>query len=247
MRFLNVIYNRFFASKEDKEFCRKLERLLGFYPANPGLFKLSFRHSSSAKDLNRSNERLEYLGDAVLDTVISTYLFKKYPKKGEGFLTETRSKIVSRKKLGEVAHHLNLQNFIEYNKIHVVVSPTIMGNALEALIGAIFLDAGYEHARQFVIYKMIINHIDLNILQHSEYNYKSKLLEWSQKYNRKVEFKLVDQQIVDGNNRLFKVSIFVDNKKISTGQGKNKKNAQKDAAKHAFSALNISIEELETT
>ncbi len=247
MRFLKVIFNRLFASREDKEFARKLKKLLGFYPANLQLFKLSFRHSSSAKDVNRSNERLEYLGDAVLDTVISTYLFKKYPKKGEGFLTETRSKIVSRKKLGEIAHHLNLQNFIEYNENHVVVSPTIMGNALEALIGAIFLDAGYEHARQFVIYKMVIDHIDLNILQHSEYNYKSKLLEWSQKYNRKVEFKLIDQQIVDGNNRLFKVSIFVDNKKISTGQGKNKKNAQKDAAKNAFSILKISIEELETT
>jgi len=247
LRFLKVIYNRLFAPPEIKVFCKQLKNLLGFYPANPSIFKLAFRHSSSAKDINRSNERLEYLGDAVLDTVISTYLFKKYPRKGEGFLTETRSKIVSRKKLGEIANNLSLQEYLEYNESHVTVSPTIMGNALEALIGAIFLDAGYNQARQFIIYKMVINHIDLEILQHSKYNYKSKLLEWSQKYNRKVEFKLVNQQIVDGNNRLFTVCVHVDGKQISKGKGKNKKNAQKEAAKNAFSTLKISIEELETT
>ena len=136
LRALRVFYNKYLS--KNKELYSQIAHLTGFTPSNVALYKLAFRHSSSASDASKSNERLEYLGDAVLDTIISSYLFKKYPKQGEGYLTETRAKIVSRKKLGEIAANLGLQEVIEYNRSHVIVNPTIMGNALEALIGAGF-------------------------------------------------------------------------------------------------------------
>ncbi len=225
----------------------EINNLVGFTPSNAALFRLAFRHSSSASVANKSNERLEYLGDAVLDTIISCFLFKKYPKKGEGFLTETRAKIVSRKMLGEIGSKLGLQELLEYNHSHVVVNPTIMGNALEALIGAVFLDGGYEKTRHFVIAKIIVPYIDLDEIQQTEYNYKSKILEWSQKFNRNVEFETINQQVLDGNNRLFVVGLMVDGQMVCKGKGKNKKSAQKEASRIGFDKLDIKLDELITT
>ncbi len=245
MRALRVFYNKFFSS--DRLLFNEIRKLVGFTPSNSALFKLAFRHSSSAPEANKSNERLEYLGDAVLDTIISSYLFKKYPKKGEGFLTETRAKIVSRKKLGEIGANLGLQEMLEYNKSHVIINPTILGNTLEALIGAVFLDGGYYHTQDFVIKKIIVPYINLDVIQQTEFNYKSKILEWSQKFNHNIEFDTIDQQILDGNTRLFVVALKVDGKIICKGKGKNKKSAQKDAARKAFEKLNIKLDELITT
>lgn len=245
LRTVRVTFNRFFSS--DKEFAHQIRELIGFTPSNLAVFKLAFRHSSFDPEANSNNERLEYLGDAVLDTIISTFLFKKYPKKGEGFLTETRSKIVSRKKLGEIAHTLGLQDYLAYNQNYVTVSPTMMGNALEALIGAVFVDAGYDKTKTFVMQQIIVPYIDLEVLQQTEFNYKSKLLEWSQKYNKDVKFELLEQKVVDGHNRVFTVGIKVDGKIVSKGNGKNKKTAQKEAARHAFAKLEINADELVTT
>lgn len=239
-RALKVFYNRFFSP--DKALYNQIRDLIGFTPSNAALFRLAFRHSSSASMASKSNERLEYLGDAVLDTIISSYLFKKYPRKGEGFLTETRAKIVSRKKLGEIADKLRLHEMLEYNRNQVVVNPNIMGNALEALIGAVFLDGGYQQTRNFIIKKIILPYIDLEDIQKTEFNYKSKILEWSQKFNHRLEFIPLDQQNLDGNNRLFTVGVKVDGKMVSRGKGKNKKSAQKDAARKAFEKLKISLE-----
>ena len=240
LRALRVFYNKYLS--ENKELYSQIAQLTGFTPSNVALYKLAFRHSSSATDASKSNERLEYLGDAVLDTIISSYLFKKYPKQGEGYLTETRAKIVSRKKLGEIASNLGLQEVIEYNRSHVIVNPTIMGNALEALIGAVFLDGGYKKTQQFIIQKMIIPFIDLDAIQETEYNYKSKILEWSQKFNHRIEFETLDQQILDGNNRLFTIGIKVDGQLVCKANGKNKKSAQKNASRKAFEKLNLKIE-----
>jgi len=236
--------NRFVGT--DRDFARRVRALTGFTPCNLEVFRLAFRHSSAQPESKSNNERLEYLGDAVLDTVISNYLFKKYPKRGEGFLTETRAKIVSRKKLGEIGHTLGLEDYLTYNQSNLKVSPTMMGNALEALIGAVFVDGGYEQTRLFVINKIIKPYIDIKQLQQSEFNYKSKLLEWSQKYNRDVKFDLIEQKEDKGNNKLFVIGVKVDGKLISKGNGKNKKTAQKEAAKRAFLKLQIDASELVT-
>lgn len=245
LRTVRVLYNRFLSA--DRDFAGQIRDLIGFTPSNITVFKLAFRHSSYDPEANSNNERLEYLGDAVLDTIISTFLFKTYPRKGEGFLTETRSKIVSRKKLGEIAHTLGLQDYLAYNQNYVTVSPTMMGNALEALIGAVFVDAGYSETHNFVMNFIVKPYIDLDLLQQTEFNYKSKLLEWSQKYNKDVKFELLEQKLVDGHNRIFTVGIKVDGKIISKGHGKNKKTAQKEAARFAFDKLDINVEELVTT
>jgi len=240
LRRIRVLYNRFLSPNKIE--CQKICEIVGFTPSNLKVFQLALRHSSSADQAINNNERLEYLGDAILDTIISDYLFRIYPIKGEGFLTEMRSKIVSRKMLGQIGNQLGLADLLEYNKDHVVINNNIIGNALEALIGAIFLDAGYHASQKFVMSRMVRPFIDLEEIQQTEVNHKSKLLEWSQKFNRTVSFELLSQQVIDGNNRVFTVMSKVDGKKIAIGKGKNKKAAQKDAARIAVERLGISIE-----
>ncbi len=241
MRPIRVFFNKFFSSK--KQECAKIREIIGFTPSNLAVYQLALRHSSSADQAINNNERLEYLGDAILDSVISDYLFRIYPIKGEGFLTEMRSKIVSRKMLGLIGNQLGIVDLLEYNKDHVVINNNIIGNALEALIGAIFLDAGYSASEYFVMNKMVKPFIDLEEIQQTEVNHKSKLLEWSQKFNRSISFELINQQVIDGNNRVFTVMAKLDGKKLSIGKGKNKKSAQKDAARIAVEKLGIRIDQ----
>lgn len=221
------------------DYYKKLRRLLGFTPRNLSVYNLAFRHSSAADQLIKNNERLEFLGDAVLDMVIAQYLFKKYPKATEGFLTEMRSKIVSRKKLGEIGGQMELQYFLEYNKNALVVNRGMLGNALEALVGAVYLDAGYLLAERFVNQKIIKPFIDLEELQRTEVNYKSKLLEWSQKETKNLEFELINEKILDSNQRIFTFAAKLDGERVGTGQGLSKKSAQKNAAQNALERLKL--------
>lgn len=236
MKSLRKIYNRFFS--EEKEFVRELSKLLGYTPLNLAIYKLAFKHSSRSPEAHTSNERLEYLGDAVLDTVISDYLFMKYPLKGEGFLTEMRSKIVKRKKLGEIGEKLHLEQFLDYERSYVKVNSTILGNALEALIGAIFMDVGYQVTNDFIYAKIIQPYIDLDELQASDINYKSRLFEWSQKYNHELEFKQLSEGM-KGNQRIFRMGAFINGKCMGKGQGRSKKDAQREAAMQAYNTLNV--------
>jgi len=212
---------------------------LGFTPVNVAIFKLAFKHSSMSDTIHTNNERLEYLGDAVLDTIISEYLFKKYPIRGEGFLTEMRSKIVNRKRLGNIGQQLMLKNLLNYDKSYVMVNQTILGNALEALIGAIYLDAGYKKTKKFVIDKMLVPYIDLDELQLVDINYKSRLFEWAQKFDKSLDFEVLEERI-DKKMRLFVVGAFVDKQMLGTGEGRSKKEAQKEAAKEVYEGLNVS-------
>ncbi len=221
-----------------KKLTRQLRGLLGFTPANLSVFRLAFKHSSRSSDAYTSNERLEYLGDAILDSVISDYLFKKYPKRGEGFLTEMRSKIVNRQRLGEIGDQLSLQDFLDYDKGYVRVNGTILGNALEALIGAIYLDAGYGKTKQFVFKKMLAPFINLDNLQNSDINYKSRLFEWAQKYDYELEFKVLEEK-KNGNIRIFVVGAYVEGIKQGVGEGRNKKSAQKQAARVVYEKKNV--------
>jgi len=225
----------------DKATYQKLNNLLGFTPNNLSVYDLAFRHVSASETATKSNERLEYLGDAVLDSVVAEYLFKKFPLKGEGFLTETRAKIVSRKKLGALARKLQLQEYMEYNQKNVIINDNLLGNSLEALVGAIYLDKGYKSVGSFIINKLLKVHIDLDELVKSDINYKSRLLEWCQKNNHQVEFHLDDEKTLRNNNKLFVISLHLDGEHISKGTGGTKKTAEKKACAMAFEKLSLPL------
>lgn len=220
---------------------RRLENLLGFVPNNLSVYDLAFRHVSASDTANKSNERLEYLGDAVLDSVVAEYLFKKFPIRGEGFLTETRAKIVSRKKLGALARKLQLQDYMEYNQKNVIINDNLLGNSLEALVGAVYLDKGYKHTCDFIINKLLKVHIDLDELLKTDINYKSRLLEWCQKNNHVVEFHLLDEKTLRNNNKIFVISLHLDGELVSKGSGGTKKTAEKKACAIAFEKLQLPL------
>jgi len=232
--FFRKLYNRFFQA--DKKFNRPLFNLLGFTPVNISIYHQAFVHSSASKGTKENNERLEYLGDAILDAVVSDILFKKYPKKTEGFLTQTRSKIVSRKMLGKIAKQMGIQELLKHSKLKIKDSPSVLGNALEALIGAIYLDQGYDKATSFISKKIIAPYIDFNILINEELNYKSKLLEWSQKNGKAIELNIVDEKNYKAY-RVFTAVAIIENEEMGRGKGRNKKNAENEAAKIAYGVI----------
>ncbi len=241
MKFLFRIYNRYFA--KDKDLVERLYPLLGFTPANLAIFKLAFSHKSSTTDKTyaNNNERLEYLGDAVLGTIVAEYLFKKYPNSDEGFLTKMRSKIVKRQSLNKIADKMGLDMILaEYNNTRL--SRSMLGNAMEALVGAIYLECGYKATRNFVIRKMLMNHVNVHELEHYDDNYKSQLLEWCQKNGQTVNYKLLARYKFEKRDR-FKVAVIVDGQKISTADDFNKKSAEQMASEKALVALGILSEE----
>ncbi len=183
-----------------------------------------------------NNERLEYLGDAILDSVISEILFKRFPKRSEGFLTETRAKIVSRKKLGQIARNMGIEDFLTYNNLILTSSSSILGNALEALIGSIYLDVGYKQTKRFIIYKVIKPHVDLDTLVATELNFKSRMVEWSQKNNAAVVFEIIDEKDFK-SYRIFKVQLKINDKVVSVGEGRNKKSAENEASRQGLAYL----------
>jgi ribonuclease-3 len=217
--------------------------LTGFRPANVQLYHLAFLHSSLSAETNLSNERLEYLGDAVLSLVIADYLFLKFPYKDEGYLTDLRSKMVSRSQLNVLAMKMGIEEMLQYNKQDSFLSKkSISGNALEALIGAVYLDYGYEGAKKFILRKLVAPFLDVAEVEASEFNYKSKLLEWAQKNSVKAEFKVVEEKR-NARFSFYKVDLLVDGNVAGTGEDNSKKNAEKKAAKEAFGKLGIKEEE----
>ncbi len=216
---------------------RSLSSLLGFIPANLHLYKLAFLHKSYTHgvQMSQNNERLEYLGDAILGTIVAEYLFKKYPNQNEGFLTKMRSKIVKRKSLNEIADQMGLDVFLIQNGVDNV-SHSMLGNALEALVGAVYLDVGYQRTRRFVIYKIIKGYLNIKELETFDDNYKSQLLEWCQKHNRQVSYKVLSKFKFDNRDR-FKVSVLIDNVDQASAEDFSKKSAEQLASKKALKKL----------
>jgi ribonuclease-3 len=222
---------------EDKQLFVALKNIFGFYPGNIFLYKLAFRHKSQALELNNgsrvSNERLEYLGDAILSAVVADHLFKMFPYKDEGFLTEMRSRIVSRAQLNKLSQKLGIDTLINANTEKNNVYRSMKGDAFEALIGAMYLDKGYNFTRQIVIEKIIRQHFDLHELENNNTNYKSQIIEWSQREKRPVEFVILNE-VGHGYNKQYVVDILVD--KVSMGKGRDYsiKGAEQDAAMKAL-------------
>lgn len=238
MKFLFRLYNTFLSA--DKSFAKRLKNLLGFTPTNLALFKLAFYHKSTSTDKLhnvQSNERLEYLGDAVLGTIVAEYLFKKYPNSDEGFLTKMRSKIVKRKSLNRIADKMGLDVFLaEYNNTRL--SKSMLGNALEALVGAVYLECGYRQTKRYVIKKILRGYLDIHELESFDDNYKSQLLEWCQKNGSTVAYKMLAKYKFEKRDR-FKVAVLVDGKKLAIADDFNKKSAEQTASEKAMQILGI--------
>ncbi|MBK7010859.1 MAG: ribonuclease III [Saprospiraceae bacterium] len=217
-----------------------MKPLLGFTPVRLGVFKQAFYHRSMNVDQgNKSfnNERLEYLGDAILSTIVAEYLFKKYPGKDEGFLTKMRSKIVRRQTLNEIADKMGLDLILsEYSQGKM--SNTMLGNALEAMVGALYLEFGYQRTSAYVIKQILMRYLDIHALEQQNDNHKSIILEWSQKNGHEVEF--VQMSKVKNDKRdYFRMAVMVDGDKISEAEDFNKKAAEQRAAELAILELNI--------
>jgi ribonuclease-3 len=218
--------------------------LLGSSPNNLNLYRLAFLHASASKDsvaksYKESNERLEFLGDSVLGMITAAYLFKKFPFKDEGFLTEIRSRMVSRESLNVLGRKLGLDEVIEYeNQKKIILSRSSMyGDALEAFIGAVYLDKGFAFTQNFIISKILTQYFDLEIVVQNNPNFKSLLIEWAQKEGKKVLFTLDEEGL--HHNKEFTAFVLLDGEKISEGKGYSKKKAEQTAAMKACEELGI--------
>ncbi len=218
---------------------------MGFVPGNLRLYRMAFRHRSVAVEVKNgaknSNERLEFLGDAILGSVVAELLFKMYPYKDEGFLTEMRSKIVSRSNLNQLAKRLGLDEHIEFdNKAlsHNNKQGSLLGDTFEAMIGAIYMDKDYNFTRNFLLKRIIKPHIDIHTLELTETNFKSKLIEWCQRHGKDITFEIIPNE--EGENaKLFTIRANVDGESCAIGRDYNKKNAEKLAAEKACEFLHI--------
>ncbi len=214
-------------------------------PENVALYRLAFRHKSAASTIRsgvkNSNERLEFLGDAVLGSVIADHIFKKFPFKDEGFLTEMRSKIVNRNFLNQLSRKIGLGELIDFDGriLHQnIKQSSLYGDAFEALIGAIYLDKGFPFTHAFIVNRIIRNHVDIDQLEKTETNYKSRLIEWGQRNGKEIVFEQIENLSSD-KGKLFTVKVIVANQEYGLGQDFTKKNAEKIAAEKACLALNI--------
>jgi len=223
----------------DKNLYRSLRNLIGFYPHNISVYKLAFSHRSEAtesiNDIQLTNERLEYLGDAILGAIIADMLFRRYPFRDEGFLTEMRSRLVSRAHLKTVALKIGIDKFM-LNKSTPGTFRSMYGDAFEALIGAIYIDRGYKKTQHFIVDRIIRFHTDLNEIEAMDHNFKSKLINWCQKEKKQFTFETIDEENED---KLIRVKLIVEDNEVATGVDFVKKKAEQIAAEKACLVLNI--------
>ena len=237
------VYNLYISP--NRTYVRRLRNILGFTPRNIRLYQMAFRHKSVAilikEGVKNSNERLEFLGDAVLGSVVAELLFKLYPYKDEGFLTEMRSKIVSRANLNQLSRKLGFNELIEFDA-RIISYPnkqgSLLGDAFEALIGAVYLDKGYQFTREFLLTRIIKPHVDIHTLEMTETNFKSRLIEWCQHNGKEVYFLQIENPEGE-SNKMFSVKVVVDGKDCGIGRDFNKKSAEKLAAEKACEYLNV--------
>ncbi len=225
---------------EDQKLIAFVRDGFGFTPKKLALYKEAIRHKSAAVEIKEgvknSNERLEYLGDAVLDTIVADYLFRMYPFKDEGFLTKLRSKIVSRAQLNELAKKLKIEDVLDVNFGKAVQYKSLEGNALEAIIGAVYLEKGFEFTRTKVIDNLLNKHLNITALEKLETNPKSRLLEWAQKERRKVSFRVANEKDY-GYRKHYEINLLIDGTVSGSGAGASKKEAEQAAARNCWEQM----------
>jgi ribonuclease III len=220
---------------EERNLYSSIRGIIGKRPRNFELYKLALRHSSVS---DQSNERLEFLGDAILDAVIADYLFKKFPFKNEGFLTELRSRLVKRETLNALAEKIGLRRLLQIQPNSSGISVSVYGNALEAFVGAIYLDRGFDFSYDFIINRLIRPYLVLQDVIDTNRNFKSALIEWAQKNTKHLEFKILNHD-EDIKSKSFKCEVFVNYESVGKGAGSSKKKAEQSAAEKACIALEI--------
>jgi len=245
MKFIRKILNS--RSKEDGDFFLEIWQILGFKPKNLELYRKAFTHRSvnlkDPKGLPLNYERLEFLGDTILGSIISHYLYEQVPTGDEGYLTKMRSKIVSREHLNELGRDLELIKFVNSRIPNEHFGDNIHGNVFEALIGAIFLDKGYYSCEKFIRQRLIKPYVDIENLEGKIISYKSLIIEWCQK--EKKEF-LFDTYEDDGNDDLkhFAVKLYINKKLVAKARATSKKKAEESASKRAYYAMQDKIDDL---
>ena len=241
-RFASRILNLFTPSKP---LAHHLEQLLGFRPVHIGYYQLALAHRSQGDTVRENNERLEYLGDAILGAIVAEYLFKKYPMEAEGFLTEMRSRMVRRESLNEVAKKMGLNKLMQFNHSDRSLNRShIFGNALEALVGAIYLDQGYSKTRQFVIRTVIQAYMDMDLIEVTDTNFKNQLMSWAQRQGKKLTYETISEKM-EGPRKVFTIAVLVDEAELIRGTGYTKKEASQDASKKALNLVQPELLEAE--
>lgn len=231
-----LIHNR-------SEFRKGLKKLLGFRPVNLRLYEMAFIHRSATYTLpdgvRINNERLEYLGDAIIDSILSDYLFRLYPEATEGFLTKTRARIVNRETLNQLGLSMGLDRLIVSNLAPSDSPRNLYGNAVEALAGALFIDNGYNRTRKFMIERVLKKYLNLSEVLAAETDYKSLILEYCQKNKQKLNFTSREKPSGTSGHQIFTVNLEINNEVISQGEGATKKEAEQEASMAALHKLGI--------
>jgi ribonuclease-3 len=228
-------------SSSRKEFYLFLKDILGYYPGNLKLYDIAFIHKSASVTDSMgnliNNERLEYLGDAILGAVVAEFLYNRFPQRGEGFLTQMRSKLVNRTFLTQLINETGMHRFIKSRTVSPNTASNIYGDALEALIGAIYLDKGFNTARFVIIKRFLNGYVDLNKMEEQDNNYKSQLIEWGQKNKLDVTFQTEEEDSPNSKFSIFVTTVEIENKIKGKGYGSSKKESQQNAANEALKGI----------
>jgi ribonuclease III len=226
---------------QKREFSSRLKKILGFKPGNLKLYEIAFIHRSATftmpdgKKVN--NERLEYLGDAVLDAILSDYLFEKFPDATEGFMTKIRSRIVNREILNQLAISMGINNILISNISSVQPTKNLYGDALEALIGSLFLDKGFRKTKKLFIKNVLNKYLDLEVIVNTDTDYKSLVFEWVQKHKSNIIFTYNEEYDFNRKKSVFSTTLIIDKEEMGEGHGSSKKEAEQEAASQAWKRL----------
>lgn len=216
-------------------------RILGFLPGKLYLYEIAFIHKSASATLKNgqviNNERLEYLGDAILDAVIADYLYTLFPDRNEGFLTQLRAKLVKRKMLNKLADNLGIASLLVSRTNADQPKVNLLGNAFEALIGAIYLDKGYVRSKRYVIKKVLNKYVDLEKLSRKESDFKSRIIEWAQKNKQQISFVSREDSNEGSNVIHYTAKLILEEKEMGAGSGQSKKEAEQKAAEQALNNI----------
>jgi ribonuclease-3 len=239
IRSLIQLFINIFSS--DRDFYFKMVRILGFLPGKQRLYEIAFIHKSASTTLKDgqllNNERLEYLGDAILDAIIADYLYTTFPERNEGFLTQLRAKLVKRKMLNKLAENLGIESLLVSRTGSDHTKINLLGNAFEALIGAIYLDKGYARTNRYVIKKVLNRYVDLEKLSSKESDFKSRIIEWAQKHKQEFYFVCKEDTDEGSNVTHYTARLMLEDQEMGAGRGLSKKEAEQKAAEQALSHI----------
>jgi len=226
---------------DKQEFSSRLKKILGFRPGNLRLYEIAFIHRSASFTLpdgkKVNNERLEYLGDAVLDAILSDYLFEKFPDANEGFLTKIRSRVVNRDVLNQLALSMGINKILVSNISSVHPTKNLYGDAFEALIGSVFLDKGFKKTKKLFLKNVLSKYLDLNVIVSTDNDYKSLVFEWVQKHKSNLIFTYKEEYDFNLKKSVFSTTLFIDKEEMGEGHGSSKKEAEQEASSQAWKQL----------